>query len=50
MAFCREFHMTPTEYLAQPADVLLGWRQYLQVEAEARDVRRRIDEAGRSAR
>lgn len=45
MTFCREFHMTYAEYLEQPADVMVKWRQGLDAEAEGQETRRKIDEA-----
>jgi hypothetical protein len=45
MTFCREMKMTYTEYLDQPADVMVRWRQYLDIESEAAEFRRRIDES-----
>jgi len=45
MTFCREFRMSPTEYEAQPADIILRWQQYLVVEREAGELRRKIEEA-----
>lgn len=44
MTFCREFHMTYTAYKRQPADVMVKWRKGLDIEADAAETRRRIDE------
>lgn len=44
MSFCRELHMTHSEYLEQDADVMLKWREYLAVEAEANAFRQRLAE------
>ena len=45
MTVCREFGMSPADYEAQPADMMLRWQQYLVVEADARETRRKLDEA-----
>lgn len=43
MTFCREMKMTYTEYLQQPADVMVRWRQFLDTEAEASEFRQRVE-------
>jgi hypothetical protein len=50
MTFCREMRMTYLEYLEQPADVMVKWRQYLNEEAKAAEIRRKRDEHRAKAR
>lgn len=50
MDFCREFHMTPAEYLAQPADVTIQWQQMLAAEREGLELGKRIAQAQAKAR
>lgn len=52
MTFCREFRTLPEAggYLDQPADLMVRWRDYLGIEAEAMETRRRIDAVAAKAR
>lgn len=50
MRFCIETHMTYSEYLAQPARVMLRWRQMLAAEREGQEMARRIADAQAKAR
>ena len=50
MSFCREFHMTVTEYRRQPARDMLHWQQMLGAEAEGHELRRRLEEARAKAK
>jgi len=47
MSFCREFKQLPEPggYLDQPADVMVRWQDYMTVEGEALEMRRKIEEA-----
>ena len=47
MTFCREFHCLPVAggYFDQPARLMNRWQQYLVVEREAGEMRRKIEEA-----
>ena len=44
MTFCERFHLTPLEYAAQPADVILGWYRMAAIEGEERERQRKLDE------
>ena len=44
MTFCRAFGWTPDQYDSAPADKIMRWRDYLTVESEVAEVRRRMDE------
>lgn len=52
MTFCREFKVLPESggFLDQPADVMVRWRDYMLIEGEALEMRRKIDEAQTKAR
>lgn len=52
MSFCREFKTLPEpgSYFDQPADTMLRWHDYIAVEGEAHEMRRKIDEAQSKAR
>lgn len=50
MVFCREMHMTYTEYRAQPARVILRWQEYLRVEGEVAAFNRKVEESRAKAR
>lgn len=44
MAFCREFHMTLTDYRKQPARDMVQWHQMIAAESEGHEIRRRLEE------
>jgi hypothetical protein len=52
MTFCREFGGLPEAggYFDQPADVIVRWQDYATIEAEANEMKRKIDEAQAKAR
>ena len=50
MTFCREFHISPKDYLEQPADVVIQWRQMLIAEREGQEMARKIEDARLRAR
>lgn len=35
MKFCEDFHISPLEWPEQPADIVMRWRRYRSIEAEA---------------
>jgi hypothetical protein len=52
MKMCQEFKALPERggYLDQPADVMVRWHDYIVIEGEALEMRRRIEEAQAKAR
>lgn len=52
MSFCREFKALPEPggYMDQPADVMIRWHDYISIESEANEIRRKIDETQAKAR
>jgi hypothetical protein len=52
MIFCREFGVLPESggYLDQPTDVMVRWQDYMVIEAEALETRRKIDEVRAKAK